>query len=154
MKNLKNTSTPWGQVKFGKKPRKAAITIALPAGLFSATILSALATYLMPRYDIWWQSILIYLIMLTPIAVAGAWALLVDRSTLPGAVRNPEESVEQAWAKTAALNAFTTNVILISIGLTVSVLANYQTISNTLLVVLLLHLAAFAFSYQIEARRK
>lgn len=154
MKNSKNSPLTWGRVKFGKTPRKPALPVALISGTLAATALSTLATLISSRYDLWWQSLAIYLVMLLPISVAGVWVLVIDRATLAGAVRNPEESVENTWAKNAAFNAFTATVILTAVGLTGAVLTEHHTIADTLLVVVLAQMLTFSISYLIEARKK
>lgn len=154
MNNIENSPLTWGRICYGKTPRKPALPVALIGGTLAATSLSLLATFISPRYDLWWQSLAIYLVMLLPVSVAGVWALVIDRATLVGAVRNPEESVENSWAKNAAFNAFAATVILTSIGLTVAVLAEYRTIAHTLLIVLLGQMLTFVISYQVEARKK
>lgn len=154
MDKKQDKQVAWGRMRFGNNPRMSALAVALPVGLIVAVALSALAASVLPRYEAWWQSVSIYLIMLLPVSVAGVWAMVVDRTSLPGAVRNPEASVEQAWAKSAAFNALLIMTILISIALTAAVLAGYQVVANTLLIVLLGQALAFAVAYQVEAHRR
>lgn len=144
----------WGRVRFESGPRMSALAFAFPVGLLAAAALSVLTAFVLPRYEVWWQSALIYLTMLLPVSVAGVWALVIDRSSLPGAVRNPEVSVEHAWAKTAAFNAFIAMTIFMSITLTVAVITEYHVVANTLLVAVLGQALTFAVAYQVEARRR
>ena len=56
-----------------------------------------------------------------PVAAVLAWAVLVDRSSLAGAIDKPEDSVESSWYVKAASGAFTD--ILLVAGLSCAAVA-------------------------------
>lgn len=51
-----------------------------------------------------------------PIASAGGWALLVDRSTIRGATPRPEDSVESQWLEKSSAAAFRDVLILTGVA--------------------------------------
>ena len=51
-----------------------------------------------------------------PVSAALAWVILVDRTTITGATRNPDDSIENIWFERAALGAFGDLMIVLGLG--------------------------------------
>lgn len=51
-----------------------------------------------------------------PISTVLGWAILVDRSTLAGAVDRPQDSIEAAWYEKAASGAFGDVLLVAALG--------------------------------------
>ena len=87
-------------------------------------------------------------IVVLPTAVVVGWAVLVDRSTLAGAIDKPEDSIESAWYEKAAAGAFG-DILMVS-GLGSAGFAFIQleaSVSWTLLAVVLLAILDFVARY-------
>lgn len=97
---------------------------------------------------------LVLAVIILPVAIAVAWALLVDRDTLRGAVRNTEETVEGRWYTTATSGAFHDLLILAGLGTAVASLAGWDLDASTTGVVLLLAMTlSAAVRYLLMKRR-
>ncbi len=71
-----------------------------------------------------------------PTATSLVWALLVDRSTLSGAVDRPEESIESAWYGQAATGALADLIMVLGLGAAAFSLTRVTVDSGALLIVL------------------
>ncbi len=77
-----------------------ALRLAIPAGLVIATVIG-IALQSAPVFphntmNEWLRALLIG-VCVAPASIALVWAVVVDRSTVPGAIPNPEHSVEFTW---------------------------------------------------------
>jgi len=104
------TRTRWGQAKFGSG-RIPAVLIAMPGGL----LLGAAGGWLAVGTGLAGSSPLLGFAVFTAClampAMALMYVLVVDRSTVEGAVDRPEESVEGKWYDKAASGSFTDLVL-------------------------------------------
>ena len=119
-----DTRTRWGHTTFAGR-RIPAMAIAIPLGLLLAvgaggvTLLTGVA-----HGD---EALLIagvFAIVMSWGLIGLIWAIIVDRSSLKGALDKPEESIESAWLSTATTGAFGDTVMLT--GFTLAVLAITQ----------------------------
>lgn len=118
MKNDKeiSTRTRWGYVNFTRR-RIPAMAIAIPTGLLlggaTAAIVHAIHLFTGPHATAMTLALALFLtfnfFLLT-------WIIVVDRSTLRGAVSNPEESVENTWYATAAVGTLHDLLIALGVG--------------------------------------
>lgn len=106
------------------RPRFGGSSFALGAtSLLIGLILSGSVGYLAAtlRDEPFWRSMTVFTLCTLPVMTILAWTLLVDRSSLSGFLRTPEESVETHWYTSAATGAF--HDILLTLGITVTVLS-------------------------------
>lgn len=113
--------TRWGRLRFagGRIP---ALAVAIPVGLILAVGVGALtlATGVSRSEDALLIAGVFALVMSWGL-IGLVWAIIVDRSTLRGALPKPEESVEATWLDTAMSGAFGDTIMLT--GFTVVFLA-------------------------------
>lgn len=95
----------FGYLAFGGQRRPAA-PVAVVGGLVLAAIFGIVVAQFREDYSQWWQTALIYGLCAFPILCVLTWAIVVDRSSLTGAVRDPENSVEATWLTRAAAHSF------------------------------------------------
>ncbi len=143
----------WGRVKFGGG-RLSALWVAAPAGLILA---AALARLFMMTHNVGHHPIV------GGIAVAftmlGActgliWALIVDRDTVRGSTKNPEQSVESAWYDRAASGAFQDTLLTTGLGTTVIAFASIDISAVVALaIVILIAMVSFGVRYSIQQRQ-
>lgn len=85
---------------------------------------------------------------------AVVWALLVDRDTVRGAVRNTEDTVEGRWYEKATSGAFHDLLVLLGLGAFVVVLAGWQVDTGLLAAGLVLFMMlSVAVRYLLLKRR-
>lgn len=109
----------WGRSRFGG----GALGLWVPAILIGAAASGALSwagAYLIERENPQ-LFFFIFLACSLPIMTVMGWAIMVDRSTIRGAARNPEGSIESIWLDRAQSRAFSD--LMIAIGLTTGVSA-------------------------------
>ncbi|WP_166866487.1 hypothetical protein [Salinibacterium sp. ZJ70] len=148
-----DTRSRWGRVRFGSR-RASAMAVALPIGATLAIAAGAIigtTGNAGPHPLI--ASILIA-ILLTPPLAGFAWIALVDRDTLRGAARDPEQTVESAWYVRASSDAFTDVLLIVGLGTAAVALtgAEFPT-TLALAAVLLVAMGAFGIRYAIQRRR-
>ncbi|MBB4736439.1 hypothetical protein [Micrococcus cohnii] len=73
-----------------------------------------------------WLTVTAVAVVNLPVTAALFWALFVDRSTVQGAVRNPEDSVESRWYDAAAVGAFHDLLIVIGLGTAATAFTRWQ----------------------------
>ncbi|RRD45616.1 hypothetical protein [Tessaracoccus sp. OH4464_COT-324] len=144
---MKEKNYRWGRSRVKGIPT---MWIAVPAGVLIALVVGVLQVVLgNPDGPLKWLGGIILGCFLAPTAAAGVGALIVDRSTLPGAVAKPEESVENTWYNKAAVVSFHATMVVCGVGAFVTTWLGLQTISLTLAGVLLMLGVSFGFSYLI-----
>jgi len=108
------TKARWGRSRFGGS-QATLISVSLLAG----AVLSIAAGLLFATLNFPGNFVLATLIMaagLLPVLSVGCWALLLDRSTLRGATKNPEISVESQWYDKAAVGVFQDVLLVCGLG--------------------------------------
>lgn len=96
----------------------------------------------------------VFTLCLLPVATAAAWAFLVDRETITGATKNPENSIESSWYDNAAQTTF--HIILLAVGIVgvASVFTDVQlSLGAFAIASYVFILVAFAGSYLFNKRR-
>lgn len=147
---MTTTKYRWGRTSSGRSPWPGALAI----GFVATGALAALAAAFEhgPRA---WLLPLCVAVMLLPILTVVGWAILVDRSTLKGAVARPEESVENRWLDVAIRGGFQDVVSLLGLSLmAMSLIQPLQHLlaKDVLLAVLLFTMADLAVRYQLAKR--
>ncbi len=88
-----------------------------------------------------------------PVAAALAWAIMVDRRSLTGAIDRTEESVESQWYQRAVVGAFHDLIIILGIGAAGFSLTRITVNTGLLLIGLFIVVAIdVAVRYQVAAR--
>lgn len=116
-----DTRTRWGRINFagGRVP---AMAVAIPAGLILAVGVGALT--LLTKVTQGDQALVIagvFALVMSWGFIGLIWILVVDRSTLRGAINNPDESIESRWLDAAMAGALRDTIMLT--GLTLAALA-------------------------------
>lgn len=88
-----------------------------------------------------------------PSFTALVWVVIVDRSTIRGTTRDPENSVEFSWLREAQSNAFLFTLCGIGISAGITSMLGYVTISTTLLIVAVAMMAITGLCYLVEKRK-
>ena len=89
-----------------------------------------------------------------PVGAALAWLFLVDRTTLRGAVRDTEETIEGRWLEKAQSGAFGDLLVVLGLGTFVVALAGWQPSLPLVGAGLLLFAgASVAVRYALQKRR-
>lgn len=89
-----------------------------------------------------------------PVGAALAWLFLVDRTTLRGAVRDTEETIEGRWLEKAQSGAFGDLLVVLGLGTFVVALAGWQLSLPLVGAVLLLAMTlSAAVRYALQKRR-
>lgn len=113
--NTTERQTRWGRSRVlgGGTGRLIAVSLVLGAALASAVggIYIAVGHPSRP-----WVALAIFVVVMLPVSTALAWVVLVDRTTITGATRNPDDSIENIWFERAALGAFGDLMIVLGLG--------------------------------------
>lgn len=116
-----NTKTRWGQTRFAQG-RVPAMAVAVPAGLLLAIGVGALTLLTDVAEDE--QALIVAAVFAFVMSwgfIGLIWAMIVDRSTLRGAIDRPDDSVETKWLNAAMPGALGDTVLLT--GLTLAVVS-------------------------------
>lgn len=98
------TRSRWGRARFG-----GGSTTLLGASLMIGVIVSACVGGVFVALNPTERAMLVFAVVMAgtlPVAAALGWVLLVDRSTIAGAVAKPDDSIESDWYGKAASGAF------------------------------------------------
>ena len=151
MNTEKETKARWGRSRFGGS-QGMLISISLLGG----AVLSLGAGLLFATLNFPGNLVLAAFIMaagLLPVLSVGCWALLLDRSTLRGATKNPEISVESQWYDKAAVGVFQDILLVCGLGAAVLSFIEVQgSIGLILAAVVGLAMADFAVRYLLIKR--
>ena len=135
------------------------VAVSLLLGLLLAALTGAVAYGLAgasapadPRQP--WMLALVVGSGALPVMAGLVWVLLVDRETIAGAVRDPEESIESRWYDAAARGVFHDLLVVAGLGTFVVSLTRWSAELSLVGLGLLLFLAAdFAVRYLLQKRR-
>ena len=112
--SMEDTRSKWGRSRFGGSSAQL-----LAASLAIAVLVSAALGWLFMVLRNGDRPLLAFGIMAAftlPVAAVLAWVVLVDRSTITGALEKPEDSVESVWYEKAASGAFTDILLVGGLG--------------------------------------
>lgn len=110
----KKTASTWGSSRFGGG-QATLLTVSIVGGA-ALSLLVGWGIVSFRQADLAGWALPLVSLPIWPVASAGLWVLLVDRSTLKGAVRNPEASIENHWYAKAAENTFYWMIAIMGLG--------------------------------------
>ncbi len=112
----KTAQTRWGKARFGGGSA-ALLSISLGIGLI---VSAGLAWLFLVLGDVERPALAFTLTAVTtlPVTAALGWAVLVNRSTLAGAIERPDDSIESAWYEKAAGAVFGDILLVGGLGAT------------------------------------
>lgn len=121
-----DTRTRWGRIKLagGRIP---AMAVAIPAGLILAAGVGALT--LLTKVAQGDKALVIagVFALVMPWGFIGLiWALVVDRSSLRGALDNPDESIESKWLESAMAGALRDTIMLTGFALATLAITGFE----------------------------
>ncbi|MEF2737957.1 MAG: hypothetical protein U0N15_12260 [Bifidobacterium choerinum] len=150
-----NEKTTQKQYRFGRiKPNgMPALRLAAPIGLAVAIGMGVALWFAFPHpHDSAraWVGITVACTCLAPVMIALSWTLLVDRSTIPGAIAHPGHNVETSWYDQAAKDSFHLLLAGTGIGAAIASFCSSPTVSRTLAAVFVFTAVVFGISYLIH----
>ena len=121
-----DTRTRWGRIKFagGRIP---AMAVAIPAGLILAAGVGALT--LLTGVSQGEQALIIagvFTLIMSWGLIGLIWALVVDHSSLRGALDRPDESIESKWLEAAMAGALCDTIMLTGFALATLVITGFE----------------------------
>jgi hypothetical protein len=147
--------TKWGRVKFGSG-RLPAMVLAIPSGALAGAAMGMVCALSGLAGPTPLLGAAAFAVGLAVPAVLLVWVLVVDRSTLQGTTKQPEESIESRWHTRAAAGAQADVVFAASIGafvLTLIPVDGQIDARLVLLAVVAVSLLSFSFRYQVLRRK-
>lgn len=142
----------WGRSRFGGGSG-ALIAASLGGGAVLSLAIGWVATLTQPDATRVWLLFLVTAVVTLPVSSMLAWVLLVDRSTLAGAVASPEHSIEGQWYDRAAAGAFGDILVTVGIGAAVFSWVDIPVPTN-LVFVALFTIAAVSFGLRYFVAKK
>lgn len=143
----------WGRSRFGAR-RRSALLLAVPIGLALAAGLGALAGWAAAAAGA--EPVLVAAVFALATAlptISAVWLLVVDRSTLRGALDRPEESIESSWLDRASQGAFTDTLTIAGLGTAALFISGAEVPgSYALLAVVVVMMASFGIRYLVARR--
>lgn len=150
---MNTTRTTWGRVKFGGGRIHAlgfAVVVGLPSAVGAGLSAWALGTIDRPALGV----PIISFMLFAPIT-ALIYAFVVDRETMKGAPKNPDDSIENRWYDVAAQKAFNDVLIITGLALLVISLAGFEFDAMwALLGVIVVAMGSFGIRYMLLMRRE
>ena len=155
----RDTRSRWGRSSRLGGGSGRLIVVSLVAGVVIALLIGAAAYGLAssqgdadPRFPAVMGAVMAASAL--PVGAALAWLFLVDRTTLRGAVRDTEETVEGRWLEKAQSGAFGDLLVMLGLGTFVVALAGWQPSLPLVGAGLLLFAgASVAVRYALQKRR-
>ena len=150
---MNTTRTTWGRVRFGNG-RISALAVAAVAGAPLALGV-ALAAWALGTIDHPAIGIPVFAFMTYFPIVGLVFAFVIDRNTLSGAPKNPDESIESRWYDLAAQRAFLDVILITGVALFIMSIADLEFDASWALIgVLTLAACSFGIRYAIIMRRE
>ncbi|OAH50433.1 hypothetical protein [Microbacterium oleivorans] len=142
----------WGRLRGGS--RTPAMAIAIPAGLVLAVAVGVIAGAMWDTPTPPFVVGIGFTVVTLPALVGLAWAFLVDRDTIRGAIDRPEESIEGAWYDKAAQGAFSDTLLITGLGTTFFAITSIRIdMLIALIGVLVVAMGSCGIRYLIARRR-
>lgn len=158
--SVEQTTSRWGRSPVLGGGTGRLIAVSLLGGFVLAAALAAGATYLgrvtnpdLPSNWNWVFPIIAFAFFL-PALFGALWALLVDRETLRGATRNPEQSVEGHWYTSAAKSTFDISLPIIALLAGLFSITRWQVNSGLLLMAVAIGMMLIFVASFILTRRR
>ncbi|MGB9034675.1 MAG: hypothetical protein WCC45_09175 [Paeniglutamicibacter sp.] len=118
--------TRWGRTRFADG-RLPAMAVAIPVGLLLAIGVGAITL---------WTGVAsgehalpvagVFALVMSWGLVGLVWALVVDRTSLRGAIGNPDESIESTWLDAAMAGAFRDTIMLTGLVLAILSITGFE----------------------------
>ncbi len=118
--------TRWGRTRFADG-RLPAVAVAIPVGLLLAIGVGAVTL---------WTGVAsgehalpvagVFALVMSWGLVGLVWALVVDRTSLRGAIDNPDESIESTWLDAAMAGAFRDTIMLTGLVLAILSITGFE----------------------------
>lgn len=141
----------WGRPRFGGS--QALLILLSLVGGTTGSLALAWGLYSIQGQAEFWVYLLASFIPCFLIFSALTWAILVDRKTITGAVKQPEQTIENHWYKQAAESTFHTLLILLGLASVVFLLFPLQIQATHFLAGIWVFLVlTFLISYQVHKR--
>ena len=111
--------TRWGRIRFASG-RLPAMAIAIPIGLLLAVGVGAITLWTGVAQGEHALPVAGVFSLVMSLGLVGlVWAIIVDRSSLRGAINKPDESIESTWLDAAMAGAFRDTIMLTGLGLAI-----------------------------------
>ena len=146
-----SSRTAWGATKKGRR----GVGLWGPAvgiGVVVSAVLAGLALMVSSSPEPGLLAVVTAAVVL-PVGVALGWGIMVDRSSISGAVDRPEESVESRWWDQAASGALMDGFAMIGLGAGAIALTGVEVAADTVLMALWVLLSVDVGIRYLVARR-
>jgi hypothetical protein len=118
--------TRWGRIRFAGR-RLPAMAIAIPTGLVLAIGVGAITLWTgVARGEQAVPIAGVFALVMSWGLVGLVWAIIVDRSSLRGAIDKPDESIESAWLDSAMAGAFRDTIMLTGVVLAILSITGFE----------------------------
>lgn len=145
------TKARWGRSRFGGS-QALLIIVSLLGGVVLSLGVGAIFARMKYPED-FALAMLVAAAAFLPVLSVICWALLIDRETLRGAIKNPEISVESQWYDKAAVAVFQDLILFCGlVGGVLSFIGTSAEIGLVLIAVLVLAMADFGVRYLLIKR--
>lgn len=143
--------TAWGATKKGRR----GVGLWGPAVGIGAVISGVMAglTYVLSPSPTPGLLAVVIAVVTLPVGITLGWALLVDRSSIKGAVQRPEESVESRWWDQAASGALMDGFAMIGLAAGAIVITGVEVAAENVLLALWVLLSVDVGIRYLVARR-
>lgn len=141
----------WGRPKFGGT-QTLLILLSLAGGTAGSLALAWLLYSIQGQAE-FWVYLLASFIPCFLIFSALTWALLVDRSSITGATKRPEQTIENHWYQKATVSTFHTLLILLGLAsVAFLIFPLHLQATHFLAGIWVFLLLTFLISYQVHKR--
>lgn len=152
MKTGVEPTTRWGRPRFGGSP-SLLVGLSVIGGTIGALGLAWILHAVRGEGE-FWVYFLASIASSFPVFSALTWAILVDRQTITGAIRCPDESVENRWFAKASETTLLALLVILGLAIFYFVLfPQVVSVQYVLLAILLLIGLIFFVSYEVHKRR-
>lgn len=144
--------TRWGRSRFG-----GGSGLLIAVSLLLGAVLSCGVGWLLATLGAGqarpWLGFVIGAVVTLPVSAMLTWVVLVDRSTIKGATRDPENSIEDTWFSDAATGTLGDLMAVLGLGIAVFVLTSFEVATSLVLaVIFVLGSVDFAVRYLVARR--
>lgn len=140
----------WGYLKNSTRP---ALTVSIPGGALITALTAGGIAFSGLINGPFWLIFTVFFAFQFPIWVAIVWELAVDCNTITGAVRDPNNSIENAWFTRAGNNTLFATFPVVGIGSAVFQFLDYDAVAITLTGIFIFITLTFVACYAFEKYR-
>ena len=150
--DTKKTVSTWGSSRYGGGQATLLTVSSVGGAVLSLLVGWGIVSFRQADLPGW--ALPLVSLPVWPVASASLWALLVDRSTIKDAARNPEASIESHWYAKAAESTFYSMIAIMGLGAAAFSLLEWDVpASSVLAATTVLAMLIFCVSYQVHKRR-